>query len=301
MVVNKKEEKLQKKGISIIVPCYNESKSVLKKTLEGVEGSLKKIKSRYDYEIIVVNDGSKRKFNYDDMGTSVVRIVNHKINRGYGASLKTGIENSNFDWIGITDADGTYPIDQFHILIDKMENYDMVVGARQWKHISLFRKFPKFVLTMLASFLSNHYIPDLNSGMRVFRKDVSYEFWKLYPNGFSFTSTITMGCLTNGFSVKYIPINYFKREGKSYIHPIKDTIRFFSLVTRLTLYFAPLRFFIPLTLVLSILTLLRAIRDINVQDSFGGLTLVLFFMTFQVFFFGLLAEIITKMNKNGKN
>ena len=114
------------------------------------------------------------------------------------------------------------------------------------------------------------------------------------PEGFSFTSTITMAFLTNNLNVKYTRISYNKRKGKSKIHPIKDTIRFFSLVLRLSLYFNPIRFFMPLSSMLFLAAVARGIRDFIIQDSLGGLTLILFFMAFQVFFFGLIAEIINK-------
>jgi glycosyltransferase involved in cell wall biosynthesis len=278
-------------GITIIIPCYNETLKILKETIFKTESSLKRVEDLH-YEIIVVNDGSR--FNYDEMNSSHVSIINHERNKGYGAGLKTGIRNAKYDYIGIADSDATYPVDKFDVLIKNLDDYDMIVGARNWKHISWLRKFPKYILTKFASFLANYKIPDLNSGMRIFRKETALEFWKLYPDGFSFTSTITMGFITKGYSVKYLPIDYFKREGKSSIHPIKDTIGFFSLVSRLTLYFNPLRVFIPLTFFILLLAISRGLRDYLLLGSFGGLTLVLFFMSFQVFFFGLIAEIINK-------
>ncbi len=284
----------KKLGISIVIPCYNESKKVLKNTLDSIEASLKKIGS-LNYEIIIVNDGSN--LSYNEFNAKKIRVINHEMNKGYGVALKTGIKNSKYEYIGITDADSTYPVDKFHLLIKYMSDYDMVVGARPWNKISFIRRVPKYILTSLASFLANYKIPDLNSGFRVFRKDVAEKFWNLYPNGFSFTSTITMGCLTNGYSVKYVTIDYFKRDGKSHIHPIKDTIRFFSLILRLTLYFNPLRFFIPVSLFIFLLAILRGLRDFYKEGFLGGLTLLLFFMAFQVFFFGLLAEIISKTRR----
>nr|MDA3855588.1 glycosyltransferase family 2 protein [Candidatus Woesearchaeota archaeon] len=214
--------------------------------------------------------------------------------KGYGASLKTGILNSKFEYIAISDADGTYPVAKYHDLIKELGDYDMVVGARSWSSISKLRLVPKYILTILSSFLAGKKIEDLNSGMRIFKKEMSKQFWNLYPNGFSFTSTITMGAFTSGYEVKYVPIDYYKRDGKSHIHPIKDTIGFFTLVSRLTLYFNPIRFFMPLSFILLILAIARGIRDYLVTESLGGLTLVLFFMSFQVFFFGLLAEIIRR-------
>src|SRR5690625_1814561 len=130
--------------------------------------------------------------------------------------------------------------------------------------------------------------------MRVFRKDLAKKFWHLYPDGFSFTSTITMASITNDYKLKCHDIGYSKRIGQSTINPVKDTLRFISVVTRLALYCSTKKFFISISLVLSILTLLRVIRDYVVEGSLGGVTVLLFFMAFQVFFFGLLAEIINK-------
>lgn len=283
---------MMNKEITFIIPCYNEHEDVLTETVQGLKVSLQN--TAIDrYEIIIVNDGSDE-FNYVPEPEEFIKVLHHPVNRGYGASLKTGIKQAEHEWIAITDADGTYPNESFDELIQFIPKYDMVIGARQWKDISLIRRFPKRILTFFAGFLSGVPIPDLNSGMRVFRKDLAKKFWHLYPDGFSFTSTITMASITNDYKLKFHDIGYSKRIGQSTIHPVKDTLRFFSLVTRLALYFNPKKFFIPLSLVLAILALLRGGRDYVVEGSLGGVTLLLFFMAFQVFFFGLLAEIINK-------
>lgn len=279
--------------ISIIIPCFNEDVQVLQMTIKDVKFSLNKV-SDLQYEIIVINDGSNIVHNYDKVIATDVVIHKHPENLGYGAALKTGLKKAKYEWIGITDADGTYPNREFHQLINHMKNYDMLVGQRNWNDISSLRRIPKYILTSFASFLANTKIPDLNSGMRIFKKEVALEFWRLYPNRFSFTSTITMGCVTNGHAVKFIPIDYNMRIGNSSIQPIRDTIRFFKLVTRLSLYFNPNRFFMPISFLFGIVAVIRGFRDYNLNDSFGGLTLILFFMAFQVFFFGLIAEIISK-------
>jgi glycosyltransferase involved in cell wall biosynthesis len=277
-------------SITLIIPCYNEHPDVLKSTVSELETGLKSVA----YEIIIIDDCSK-KYRYDDITFSQnVHLVRHKINKGYGSALKTGILHSKYEWIGITDADGTYPNKDFNKLIEKAEGVEMVVGARSWKDISTLRRFPKYLLTCYAGFLAGYPVKDLNSGMRLFKKETAMEFWKLFPNRFSFTSTITMSCLTNGYEIEYVDIDYYKREGKSSIHPIKDTIRFFRLVTKLSLYFNPLRVFMPLSLFIIILAIIRGLRDYFLNGAFGGLALILFFMAFQVFFFGLLAHIISK-------
>lgn len=282
-------------NISIVIPCFNESQEVLIETVSTVERSIQDVV--VDYEIIVVNDGSSAAYSYDLPYNPKVKLVNHSINKGYGASLKTGIKHAQFDWIGITDADGTYPNHLFDELIKKAEGMDMVVGARRWADISYTRKLPKIILTYFASFLGGVDIPDLNSGMRIFKKVLALQFWNLLPSGFSFTSTITMGALTNDHEVSFHEIDYYKRVGKSSISPIQDTIVFFTLVTRLALYFNPKKVFIPVSFVFILLAVLRGIRDYRLEGSLGGLCLILFFFSFQFFFFGLIAEIINKTRK----
>ncbi len=278
-----------KPEISIIIPCYNENPEILKKTLSEIDTTL----SSYSHEIIIVDDASS-KYNYETCIVENCKLIRHKFNKGYGAAIKTGILNTRYSIIGITDADGTYPNEYFAEMIEKMENNVMIIGARKWQDIGLLRRLPKYLLTKYASYLSGFPIKDLNSGMRIFRKDIALEFWRLFPNRFSFTSTITMSCITNGYEIEYYYIPYYKRQGKSKINPIKDTIRFFSLVTKLSLYFNPFRFFFPLSLFFLLIAIARGIRDYMINGYLGGLALVLFFMSFQVFFFGLIAQIISR-------
>lgn len=281
-------------SISIIIPCYNESIQVLNETVKSIFETLEK--ESIDFEIIVVDDGSKIQYAENQINIPV-KLLHHVRNKGYGAALKTGIKNAKYPWIGITDADGTYPNHMFGEMIQKANGMDMVVGARKWADISNSRKVPKKVLTAFASFLGGVQIPDLNSGMRIFKKELALQFWNLLPQGFSFTSTITMGALTNDYEVAFHEIEYYKRIGKSSISPIQDTIVFFTLVTRLALYFNPKKVFIPTSLLFVLLAVIRGIRDYNLQGSLGGLCLILFFFSFQFFFFGLIAEIINKTRK----
>ena len=202
-------------NVSIIVPAFNEEESITE-----VIGRIQKAWCNCDfpYEIIVVDDGSTDK-TYELAVSQDVRVLQNSSNRGYGASLKAGIKESKYDWILITDGDGTYPFEQTLSFLELIPEYDMIVGARIGKNtnIPFVRRPAKWFLRLLASFIAGTKIPDLNSGLRIFRKDMSLEFSYLYPNGFSYTSTITMAFLTHGYNVKYIPINYYKRKGKSSI------------------------------------------------------------------------------------
>jgi hypothetical protein len=137
-------------------------------------------------------------------------------------------------------------------------------------------------------------VPDLNSGMRVFRKALYSEYRHLLPLGFSFTTTLTVASLYSGRRVRYIPINYERRIGRSNIKPVQDFFGFMMLIVRLASYFEPLRFFLPAAAGLFLLGLLRAIRDIIVVNQIGALSVILFLTAFQVFVLGVIADVIVR-------
>jgi glycosyltransferase involved in cell wall biosynthesis len=279
--------------ISVVVPVYNEEKSI-----EKLIKNLKKVmrNTGYSYEIIVVDDGSTDKSREILGDIKDVRVVDHRENKGYGASLKSGIKESRGEWNLIIDADDTYPPGDIPKILKDAGDYDMVVGARVGGKVDIpFSRRPiKYFFNRFASYLAGSEIPDLNSGLRIFRRAIVMKYWKLFPDRFSFTSTLTMLCMTNDHKVKFVPINYHKRTGRSSIHPIKDTIRFFTQLVRLTLYFNPLKVFAPMSAVLLFSAIVRGVRDFLVTNHIGNLALILLFIGFQALFFGLLADIINK-------
>ena len=292
-----------KKGISMIIPCYNESPSVLQSTIKELRSSLDTLRE-IEYEIIVVNDGSI-KYNYQKIKNC--KIINHKSNKGYGASLKTGILNSKHELIGITDADNTYPNKDISKLLMHIEDNVMVIGKRDKKGVPLSRKAAKWFLNKLANYLTKTNIPDLNSGFRIFNKKLALKFWKLFPEGFSFTSTITIAALINNHKIKYVPIDYYKRKGKSSIKPIKDFLGFIQTISRVILYFKPLNFFMPISLILILLSIIWAIKDLTIYCGAGFLScrlglfsVMLFISGLQILFMGLLADLIIQRTDNQK-
>lgn len=237
--------------MSLVIPLYNEEGSVAE-TLERLRKLRPSLPS--PLEIILVNDGST-----DATSTLLDELVKpedgiivcrHPKNRGYGAALKTGVRRSQYAWIAIADADGTYPLDRLPDLYQSAidHHHAMVVGSRTGPNVTepLLRRPAKWVLRMLASSLSGTSIPDLNSGLRVFQREPLLRYLHILPDGFSFTTTITLALLSKGYSLNYIPIDLYKRTGTSTIRPIYDTLNFLQLICRTILWLNPLRIFLPL-------------------------------------------------------
>jgi glycosyltransferase involved in cell wall biosynthesis len=230
-------------AVSVVMPAYNEAQMVGEQ-IERLRQVMEHAKCIY--ELIVVDDGSTDE-TAKIAREHAVQLIQKQYNRGYGAALKTGIASAKYDWILITDADGTYPTETIPELLQNIPEYDMVVAARigQNVHIPLIRRPMKWVLGRLANYLASQPIPDLNSGMRVFRKSLAEQFEHLLPSGFSFTSTITMALLFNDYRVLYIPIDYYKRVGISKVRAL-HAYDFLLVILRTVIYFNPLRFFLPL-------------------------------------------------------
>lgn len=284
--------------ITVIIPAYNEA-SAIGPTLEKIHQVM--CDADLSGEIVVVDDGSTDNTAVTAAQYNYVRCFRHPQNKGYGASLKTGIRRAQHDVVLIIDADGTYPIEMIPTVAAEMNQYDMVVGARTGENVNipLVRRPAKWALTRLANYLSGMEIPDLNSGLRAFRRDVAISFFRMLPSGFSFTTSITLAMLTNDYNVHYIPIDYFERTGKSKIRPFRDTINFFSLVIRVVLSYRPLRVFVPIDLVLGLISLGKAIYDINAYDfHIATSTVVLLTLTFQFVVLGLIADLVVSLHKS---
>ena len=177
----------------------------------------------------------------------------------------------------------------------------MVVGARTGENVEvpLLLRHAKSALTRLANYLSGVEIPDLNSGMRVFKRDVVIGYFRLLPSGFSFTTSITLALLTNDYNVLYIPIDYFQRTGKSKIRPIRDTINFFSLVVRVVLSYRPLRVFVPAAILFLVLSTIKVLYDIQAYDfHIATSTVVMLTLTFQTIVLGLIADLVVSLHKS---
>jgi len=281
-------------GLTVLIPAFNEEQSIAN-TLQTI---LQAVQFLPAFEVIVIDDGSKDKTR-DIAKTLPVIVIENEANLGYGASLKKGLLQARYDWILIADADGTYPLEDIPKLLQDRENYAMIVGARVGEvvQVPLLRKPGKWLITRLAEYLSSQKIPDLNSGFRVFRKEVAMRFFTLFPEGFSFTTTLTLAVLTNHYRVKFVSINYHKRVGVSTIHPIRDFINFTILIIRICAYFKPLNVFMPPALLLILFGFIKGVIDYTGQGHLGLLSITMGLTGIQMIFIGLLADLIDRRMK----
>lgn len=280
-------------AFSLVLPVYNEEQSIAA-TLEHLQKTLRA--TDCTYEIIVVNDGSTDTTEQILRSCPDIKVIQHGRNRGYGAALKTGIRHAKYPLIVITDADGTYPNERIPELVALATQADMVVGARIGAKVyySRIRRIPKWFLVHFAQWVTMHRIPDLNSGLRVFRKSVVERFLNILPDTFSFTTTITVAMLTNHYVVHYEPINYHHRVGKSKIKPIRDTLGFIQLILRTGVYFAPLRVFLPVAGVFFTGFLITLFEDVFIRHDLTERTLILLVTATQLGMFALLADMLDK-------
>ncbi len=282
-------------SVSVIIPAYNEEGAVAG-VVQSVRSQLKKAKVKF--EILVVDDGSRDR-TFQEAKKSGASVISMGENRGYGASLKAGMRQARHNLIAILDADGTYPTEELPNLIQMAQTADMTVGARikPFTAIPPLRRFPKWVLGKWANYLAERKIPDLNSGLRVFRKNIAARYEGLFPNGFSFTTTLTLALECHGYIVKYHPITYHERIGASKIRPFQDTLNFFSLVLRVVMYFKPLKIFIPLSAMILLSGVVIGILSYSRVQAVNGMSLFLLVAGLQIAALGLLADLLVKRGR----
>ncbi len=277
------------KNLSVVIPAYNEEKTISK-----VITDIKSLLEEYGFksEIIVVDDGSTDNTSriLKDLD---VETVTMKPNRGYGKAVKTGIKKSRYELIMLTDGDGTYTPESMKKLIENSREYDMLVGARRNIDPSPIKKPAKWIINKLAGYITGVKIPDLNSGLRVFRKSKALKHFRLLPDGFSLTSTITIAMLNHGDRVEYTEIEYIKRKTKSKFHPISDTTNLISFIFQTTIYFNPLRIFIPVSLFMFICGTAALIYRI-LRGGLIAVSIIFFLASLQILSMGLIADLIGK-------
>jgi glycosyltransferase involved in cell wall biosynthesis len=275
--------------ISVIIPAYNEE-AAIKSQIEAIKRVL--LSHDIPHEIIVIDDGSTDK-TAEIAAQHGVLVLRHHSNRGYGAALKTGILSASHEIIAITDADGTYPPRFLPEMLDLIEDFDMVVGARTGVnvHVPFIRKLPKWVLNQLANYVTGTKIPDINSGLRVFHRSVVLQYLHVLPDQFSFTTTITMAMLCDRYAVHYISIDYHQRTGKSKIVPL-DAGLFAVLILRMAVLFRPLCVFLPLAGICLTYGIVKMIIDLAVlgDPNISASAIMMFLSALLTLLIGMVAD-----------
>ena len=291
----------QKPQVTIVLPCYNEERHVTEE-IERISAAMDA--SSYSYELLVIDDAST-----DDtleVLTAVLpkypsmRLMPFPRNGGSGTARRIGTREARGDVVVWTDADMTYPNDRipdFVKFLDDNPGTDQVVGARTSEEgTHKFLRVPaKWVIRKIAERLAGTGIPDLNSGLRAFRRDVSLPYLRLLPPGFSCVTTLTLSFLSNQHSVEYLSIGYAKRSGSSKFHPFRDAYRYILQVLRMTMYFNPLKVLMPISLWLLGIGIVKGIWDQFNDLFYVPLNTVLIFTTGLIIAaLALLADLIVR-------
>lgn len=278
-------------GFSVVIPAMNEELAigdVVRRVRETMDAT------GLPYEVLVVDDGSTDR-TAAEAARAGARVLRHPTNAGYGAALHTGITAAQHRHVVITDADGTYPTDRLPDLIAWCDRFDMVVGARTGSEYrgSLLKWCGRLILGKLCEFVTGTRIPDVNSGLRVFRRDAALRFSDTLCRGMSFTTTITLAMLSNGYFVKYVPIDYHKRVGRSKVRHLRDALRTTQIILQAITYYNPIKLFLVLAGVAGLLGVALVAAYLlsgNVVAGFGAVGCLL--STLYFFAFGMIADLL---------
>ncbi|MCA2185718.1 glycosyltransferase family 2 protein [Nonomuraea cavernae] len=287
--------------VTIVLPCYNEQDHVI----DEVERITKAMDSSgYTYELVAVDDCSTDatlarlqeaadRFPY-------LRVRAFHRNGGSGTVRRIGTQEARGEIVVWTDADMTYPnerIPELVQILEKDQTIDQVVGARTSEEGShkLLRVPAKWVIRKVAEKLAGQKIPDLNSGLRAFRKSVARPYLRLLPPGFSCVTTITLSFLSNQHDIFYLPIDYAKRAGTSKFSFVSDAYRYILQVLRMIMYFNPLKVLMPPALWLVAIGLVKGVWDmIQHPFYFPANTVMIFLSGMLIGSVALLADLIVR-------
>ncbi len=287
--------------VTIVLPCFNEQDHVIQE-VERITAAMDTSGMRY--ELLVIDDASTDKtlilLEEALPRFPAMRLMPFRRNGGSGTVRRIGTQQARGEIVVWTDADMTYPNERIPELVRMLAEdptYDQVVGARtseQGSH-KFFRVPAKWLIRKIAERLTNTEIPDLNSGLRAFRRSVALPYLRLLPPGFSCVTTITLAFLSNQHDVRYFPIDYAKRSGRSKFHFVKDAYRYILQVLRMVMYFNPLKVLMPVALWLVGIGLLKGVFDMIVHPVRLATNTVLIFLTGLIIAtLALLADLIVR-------
>lgn len=280
---------MNKQSVTIIIPAYNEAPTIGE--------FVTKTKKLYpDFEVIVINDGSKDN-TAEVAGKAGASVYNHPYNIGNGAAVKAGIRIAKGDILVFMDGDGQHLPEDIARLLEHIQEYDMVVGARtKDSQASVDRAIGNRIYNLFSSYVANFPVQDLTSGFRAVKAEAAKKFVYLLPNTYSYPTTLTLGMLRTGRSVKYIPIRIKRRQkGISDIKIYRDGVRFFMIITKICTLYSPLRVFLPVSFMMFVSGGLNYFQTYIFHGRFTNMSTLLFVTSILVFMMGLISEQICQM------
>ena len=279
--------------ISVIIPAFNEEQ-IIGKVVAEVSAILESC--NLNYEVIVIDDGSGDNTAHE-ASKAGAQVFQHPYNIGNGAAIKSGIRAAQGDIFVFMDGDGQHDPNDIIRLLEHIPEYDMVVGARSFDSQATFgRALGNKAFNWFASYVAKFRIPDLTSGFRAIKADIARSFLYLLPNTYSYPTTITLGVLRSGNSIKYLPIQMQKRQtGSSQVKIIRDGVRFFMIITRICTLYSPMRIFLPVSFLMFVLGTLNYAVTYFTKGRFTNMSALLYMTSVLIFMMSLISEQICQM------
>jgi glycosyltransferase involved in cell wall biosynthesis len=282
--------------LTVVLPAYNEQRAVATVVRE-VASAL----ADWDetWEVLVIDDASTDDTAREASGAGAT-VVTRPQRRGYGAAVKTGIRKARGEWIALLDADGSYDPAVLPRMLEMLPAHDQVNGQRiaERGNMAPVRGPIKLAIRKLAEWISGQRIPDLNTGLKVFKRGAALDYLWTLPDGFSASTSLTLAFLCDGRLVAYVPAAYRPRIGESKFHPLHDTLRYVATIGRMVLYFRPLRVFLPLAALILAVALPKAGWDaLRSPHGLHDADVILLSLAALAAMFGLLAELIVAQRR----
>ena len=217
--------------LSIIIPCYNESKDIAK-NVELVKDYL--IKNQIDYELLLVNDGSKDNTKEVIESISGVKALSYDDNRGKGGAVKYGIENATGDYVLFMDADLSTDLSAINKMLELAPSYDMVIGSRHAKDSVIKKKQPVlrvfigWCCRQLVNMKFHFHFKDTQCGFKAMKTDIAKQIAaKQQINNFAFDVEYIYIAKLNNISIKEMGVIWSDDRGST-VSPFKSSVKFFK-------------------------------------------------------------------------
>lgn len=278
------------KDVSVVIPAYNEE--------ESIGPIIERIRAvSPEFEIVVCSDGSTDATARHARDAGAI-VVEHRYNLGNGASVKSGAKAASRPYLVFMDSDGQHQPEDIPKLLAELPDYNMVIASRTKQcRTDPVRDIGNIMLRKVAEIIGGTPIMDLTSGFRAVQRDLFFLFSPLYPQRYSYPSTITLALINSGYFVKFLPLDTIVRreQGTSNIRPFQDGLRFLKIIFRLFMLFRPFKIFFPISLALFVLGLGLGLYQLFATQGVHSVSVILLIGSLLFLVNGLLAEQISQI------